>query len=42
MFKKSSVFILFLFIILIQCNENEDNDVFVPTKEWQTVKKGKP
>jgi nucleotide exchange factor SIL1 len=40
MFKKSSVFILFLFIILIQCNENEDNDVFVPTKEWQTVKKG--
>ncbi|KAJ3626630.1 hypothetical protein MTP99_017110 [Tenebrio molitor] len=37
---KNRVSSLFLFIILIQCNENEDNDVFVPTKEWQTVKKG--
>ncbi|EFA10120.2 Nucleotide exchange factor SIL1-like Protein [Tribolium castaneum] len=40
MFKYLSVFVIIGFIFFIQCSKNEDNDVFVPTKEWQTVRKG--
>ncbi|XP_044261797.1 nucleotide exchange factor SIL1 [Tribolium madens] len=40
MFKYLSVFVIIGFIFFIQCSKNEENDVFVPTKEWQIVRKG--
>jgi hypothetical protein len=43
MMKNFSIFILLLCLISVQSMKkgSENSDVFVPSKEWKTVKKGK-